>query len=77
MTAATMLAMGYRPALSASTWRAAHEAAERCIPRLVARGHLEAAVNLARRSRQFAQRAAAADQEPQVRPFPDIVEAAA
>lgn len=74
MTAATMLAMGYRPALSASTWRAAHEAAERCIPRLVARGHLEAAVNLARRSRQFAERAAVADLEPQARSFSDIIE---
>lgn len=66
--------MAVRPALSPSAWLAAHEAAERCIPRLIARGHFVAAADLARRSKQFAERAAAAHQEPQARSFPDIIE---
>lgn len=47
------------PVLSPASWRAAHEAAERAIPRLRARGLTEHAALLQRRSRQFAQRAGA------------------
>lgn len=63
--------MSERPALSPPAWLAAHEAAERCIPRLMARGLIEHAANLARRSKQFAERAAAPDQAP---PLSDILE---
>lgn len=45
------------PVLSASAWQVAHEIAERCVPRLIARGRLDVAINLARRSKQFAENA--------------------
>lgn len=64
------------PCLSPSAWLAAHHAAEAAIPRLIARGFIEQAAMLERRSRQFAERALGpADQAPQARSFPDIVEA--
>lgn len=46
------------PALSPQSWQAAHAAAMRAIPVLVAKGLHEAAALLARRARQFAARAA-------------------
>lgn len=46
------------PSLSLTAWRAAQVAAERAIPVLVAKGFHEAAAHLARRARQFAERAA-------------------
>jgi hypothetical protein len=44
------------PTLSKESWKAAQIAAERAIPRLIARGHLEVAANLSRRAKQFAER---------------------
>lgn len=47
------------PMLSKESWKAAQIAAERAIPRLIAKGRLIEAANLARRAKQFAERAAA------------------
>lgn len=45
------------PPLSPSSWKAAQTAAERAIPRLIAKGRLVEAANLSRRAKQFAERA--------------------
>lgn len=44
--------------MSAASWKAAQIAAERAIPVLMAKGMLQHAAALARRARQFAERAA-------------------
>jgi|GEM_PF-4914012 len=46
------------PPLSRAVWQAAHNAATRALPHLLARGLLEDAARLSRRARQFAERAA-------------------